>query len=127
MKDGAFFLIPSFLLFHFRMAGAGDGKLAAVTGGFLGIRGGIAVVMFGLAVGAVWSVFRMWKDRSFQTRMNYLFQYLVNMLYRGDYRKYDELSGIEARHRIPLAACLSVGGYFYLIGTAAAVLGGWKL
>lgn len=47
----AFFLIPSFLLFCFRMIGAGDGKLAAVTGGFLGIRGGLSVVMIGLFLG----------------------------------------------------------------------------
>ena len=51
-----FFLIPSFLLFCFRMIGAGDGKLAAVTGGFLGIQDGLFVIMIGLFLGALWSV-----------------------------------------------------------------------
>ena len=40
---------------------------------------------------------------------------------------YDDLTGLEARHRIPLAACLSAGGYLYLLGSAAVRLGGCVL
>lgn len=123
----AFFLIPSFLLFCFRMIGAGDGKLAAVTGGFLGIRGGLSVAMIGLFLGALWSAGRMWKDRSFGLRMGYLFRYAESLMGQKTRLSYDDLKGLEARHRIPLAACLSAGGYLYLFGTAAVRFGGYVL
>lgn len=122
-----FFLIPSFLLFCFRMIGAGDGKLAAVTGGFLGIQDGLFVIMIGLFLGALWSVGRMWRDRSFGLRMGYLIHYAESLMGQRSCFSYDDLTGLEARHRIPLAACLSAGGYLYLLGSAAVRLGGCVL
>lgn len=123
----AFFLIPSFLLFCFRMIGAGDGKLAAVTGGFLGIQDGLFMIMIGLFLGALWSVGRMWRDRSFGLRMRYLLHYAERLMGQRTCFSYDDLTGLEARHRIPLAACLSAGGYLYLLGSAAVRLGGCVL
>lgn len=111
------------------MLGAGDGKLAAVTGGFLGIRSGLYAVMIGLFLGALWSVGRMWRDRSFGLRMSYLLHYAESLLGQKACLDYDELklTGAEDRHRIPLAACLSAGGYLYLLGSAAFRLGGYVL
>lgn len=75
------------------MIGAGDGKLAAVTGGFLGIRGGLSVVMIGLFLGALWSAGRMWKDRSFGLRMGYLFRYAESLMGQKTRLSYDDLKG----------------------------------
>lgn len=104
-----FFLIPSFLLFCFRMIGAGDGKLAAVTGGFLGIQDGLFVIMIGLFLGALWSVGRMWRDRSFGLRMGYLLHYAESLMGQRTCFSYDDLTGLEARHRIPLARVCQLG------------------
>ncbi|MGN0158673.1 MAG: prepilin peptidase [Brotaphodocola sp.] len=110
------FLIPAFLLWYFRMMGAGDGKLMAVIAGFLGFSRGILAVWLGLCMGAVWSICHFWHDQSFRTRLNYLFAYFVRMINYGTIEKYDEWSknATEKQYRIPLAVCMAAGVYLYL-------------
>lgn len=105
----------TFLLFRLRMMGAGDCKMMAVIAGYLGLETGVRAIASGLAVGAVWSLCRLWHDRSLRVRLMYFAAYFTRIIQEKKIRAYDELSGTDGRHRIPLAACLSVGVFWYLL------------
>lgn len=113
-----------FLLFRFRMMGAGDGKLMALIAGYLGLETGLRAIGMGFAVGAVWSLCRLWHDRSFQARLLYFLAYFTRMFQEKNVVAYDGLSGTDGRHRIPFAACLAAGVCLYLICSGAAQYGG---
>ena len=53
------FLAAGMCLFRFRVMGAGDGKLMAVIGGYLGPLPGFYAIALGFLTGAVWSLWRM--------------------------------------------------------------------
>ncbi len=56
-------LIPSYLLFRTGLMGAGDGKMMAVIAGYLGLDRGLCAIGAGMAVGACWSLVRLWRER----------------------------------------------------------------
>ena len=108
-------LVLAFCLFRFRMMGAGDGKLMALIAGYLGLETGVRAIGAGFAVGAVWSLCRLWHDKSFQVRLWYLAAYFTRVFQEKKIVAYDELSGMDGRHRIPFAACLAAGVCLYLV------------
>lgn len=124
LMAAAVVFIPGFFLFHFRMMGAGDGKMMAVMAGFLGKEEGVYAIFLGLLIGAFWGLCRMWRDKSLRVRLKYLFVYGTVLLQGAEYVAYDRLSGEMGTHRIPLAACLAAGGYLYLFASGAVKLGG---
>ena len=111
-------MIPAFLLFRFRLMGAGDGKITAVIIGYLGLEEGIQAIGGGLCVGAVWSLWRLYCDGSLTVRFRYPLEYVMCMLMERRILAYDELYAADGHHRIPLAACLAVGVCLYLAGRA---------
>ncbi|MDD3253395.1 MAG: A24 family peptidase [Lachnospiraceae bacterium] len=111
-------LIPAFVLFRFRMMGAGDGKLMGVIAGYLGVEAGVQAVAAGLAVGAIWSLCRLWCSQGFRARFWYLSAYFMRFFRKKKIEAYDTFAGPDQENRIPLAACLAVGGYLYLAGQA---------
>lgn len=117
-------LIMVFLLFRLRMMGAGDCKMMAVIAGYLGLEAGIQAIAAGLAVGAIWSLYRLWCDKSFRTRLMYFTAYFTRIFQEKKIVAYDELSHTDSRHRIPLAACLAVGVFLYLVCSETAWSGG---
>lgn len=120
----AIVLIPGFFLFHFRMMGAGDGKMMGVMAGFLGMEAGFLAIFLGLLIGGFWGFCRMVQNKCFRARLKRLFVYGAGVLRGMEYTAYDGLSGEMGVHRIPLAACLAAGGYLYLFASGAIELGG---
>ncbi|MDO4267113.1 MAG: A24 family peptidase [Eubacteriales bacterium] len=118
------FLIPGFLLYYFRMAGAGDGKTMAVIGGFLGVDAGLRAVGLGFALGALWGL-RHWKGTgALAARFTYFWIYLTQAVRRGAVCAYRGEWGDEEAYRIPLAACMAAGSFLYLAGRWTAGRGG---
>lgn len=125
--------VPAFFLFRFRMMGAGDGKLMMLIAGYLGLEAGMQAIWVGFIIGAIWSLCRLWHDKSFLARLNYLSAYFLRIFQEKRVIAYDDLHEerneeerhgekedreeretekdrrCENRHRIPLAACLAVG------------------
>lgn len=116
-------LVPAFLLFRLRMMGAGDGKLMAVAAGYLGLDAGLRAIGAGLLVGAIWSLCRLWRDRSLMARLKYFSAYFTRIFQEKNILAYDGLSGTDGRHQIPLASCLAVGVCLYLLFSGAALPG----
>lgn len=117
-------LVFAYGLFHLRMMGAGDGKMMAVIAGFLGLEQGIRAIGAGMAVGALWSLYRLWRGGDFSVRMKHLAVYAGRMLQTGKTEAYQELSLGAGGNTIPLAACLSAGAYVYLLGSCIWKIGG---
>lgn len=147
LRGGAFLLaaaavlIPSYLLFRLRMLGAGDGKLMALIAGYLGLSSGMRAICAGLSLGAVWSLCRIWHDKSLLSRFTYLNAYIWRTILTKELIPYEQsvseepsvsqqnrstigqLSAGESRHTIPLAACLAAGTYLYLLVSRGMVVG----
>lgn len=126
------------------MMGAGDGKLMALIAGYLGLEPGIQAIGAGMAIGAIWSLCRIWHDRSLLLRFVGLNAYIRRTILTKELlpyqrfpsedpkkplplqeqkRLYGQLSARKSRHTIPLAACLASGTYLYLLFSCAAVVG----
>lgn len=124
-------LIPAYLLFRMRMMGAGDGKLMALIAGYLGLESGLRAIGAGMAVGAIWSLCRIWHDKTLLSRFTYLNAYIRRTIHTKELMPYQQkkktsygqLSAWESRHTIPLAVCLASGTYLYLLFSCAAVVG----
>lgn len=110
-------LIPAYLLFCMGMMGAGDGKLMALIFGYLGAEDGLKAVGTGMLIGAAWSISRLYRDQSIYERYTYLTAYIRRVIHVREWKevKYIDLSGERGRHTIPLAVCLTVGTYVYLL------------
>ena len=61
---------------RFRVMGAGDGKLMAVIGGYLGPLPGFYAIALGFLTGAVWSLWRMKRYGVAAERFNYMKRYV---------------------------------------------------
>lgn len=120
-------LAVSFLLFHLRMMGAGDGKLMALISGYLGFDAGLRAIGMGMAVGAVWSLCRFWRNQGLRARLKYLSAYIGRVIQTRKITAYcmpgEKLSGVDHGAHIPLAACMAAGTYLYLLVSCAADVG----
>ena len=103
------FLMFGMFLFRFRVMGAGDGKLMAVIGGYLGIRDGFYAVALGVLAGAVWSLWRFRQPGLAAERLGYLQGYARAVVQGRSLRAYDSLECVKAPHHIPFAVCLAAG------------------
>lgn len=118
------FLIAGMCLFRFRVMGAGDGKLMAVIGGYLGLTDGCYAIAFGFLVGAVLSLWKMKRYGVAAERLRYLQGYIVTTLQTGVIRPYDSLKGQSAVHHIPFAVCLAAGVMGYLLFVRLQIFAG---
>lgn len=120
----ALVLLPAFALFRCRMMGAGDGKLMALIAGYLGFWNGMEAIAAGFAVGAVWSLHRLWCEGSFRARLRFMSVYFMRVIQEKEVIAYDAGTP-DTRSRIPLAVCLAAGVWLYQAGVwAAEVKGG---
>lgn len=108
-------LIPVFLLFRLGLLGAGDGKMMVCIAGCLGLQDGFMAIGFGMAVGAVWSLCILLHHRSLMTRLNYLYAWFRQRVQTKTWTAYIPPAGEHGEEKIPLAACLAVGSYVYLL------------
>lgn len=116
-SGAVWFLVFGMALFRFRFMGAGDGKLMAVIGGYLGIRNGFYAVALGFFIGAVWSLWKLKRYGLAAERFYYLRNYAVSTWVSGEIRPYDALEQIDLPHHIPFAVCLAAGVWGYEIAT----------
>lgn len=115
------FLLTGFLLFLFRMMGAGDGKLMALIGGYLGICQGFCAIGFGLGAASVWAVWKLARagpvGKELSGRFFRLFWYTQELLHTGERRPYLTFEEMREEEKIPVGACLAIGVFmFSLIG-----------
>ena len=103
-------------LFRFRVMGAGDGKLMAVIGGYLGPLPGFYAIALGFLTGAVWSLWRMKRYGVAAERFNYMKRYVEMVTASRNIQPYDSLDQPQAVHHVPFAVCLAAGvlGYLFL-------------
>lgn len=88
-------LIPAYLLFRMRMMGAGDGKLMALIAGYLGLEAGIQAIGAGMAIGAIWSLCRIWHDKSLLSRFTYLNAYIGRTILTKEIIPYQRFTSEE--------------------------------
>lgn len=107
------FLLFGMLLFRFRVMGAGDGKLMAVIGGYLGIQSGFYAVALGFLAGAVWSLWRLRQPGLAAERFCYLQEYVRAVMQGRCLQPYDSLEHADGAASYSVCG-LSGGGGLYL-------------
>lgn len=111
------FLIPIiglFILFYFHMLGAGDIKLLAVTGGFLGIEGSLFCVGVSFIIGACFAFIKMCIHRLFIERFAYFFQYMKDVLTTGKRIPYYDLSEDKDSSRLHFSVSIALSAAVYV-------------
>lgn len=108
---GRFFAVIAafFLLFLFRMMGAGDIKIIALICGYLGYGSGFAAVAGGFLIGAFWSLVLMTVKGSIFHRFSYFLTYFRSFIQTKKITAYysSARDGYEAV--IPLGFCMFLG------------------
>ena len=104
--------------------GAGDGKLMAVMAGYLGLDSGLEAIFFGMAVGAIWSLCRLWHGKSLKTYFIYLAACFTQEFQTRGINECGEGVIKSPMGTIPLAPCMAAGTYLYLMVTGAMMI--WK-
>ena len=117
-------LLGAFFLFRLRVMGAGDGKLMAVIAGYLGLDSGLEAIFFGMAVGAIWSLCRLWHGKSLKTYFIYLAACFTQEFQTRGINECGEGVIKSPMGTIPLAPCMAAGTYLYLMVTGAMMI--WK-
>ncbi len=115
---GAFpFALAGFFLFRFRMMGAGDGKLASLIGGYLGLWQGLCAVGLGLLFASLWAVWKLAGAGEGKagcvTRFFRLFRYARTVMRTGQIEPYVEFEQMSRHEKIPLGACLAAGVFVH--------------
>ena len=115
------FLFTGFLMFLFRMMGAGDGKLMALIGGYLGVWQGLCAVGLGFCTASVWSVWKLARagpvGKELSRRFLRLFWYTQKFFQTGERSPYIKFEEMKEEEKIPLGTCLAIGVFiFFLIG-----------
>jgi prepilin peptidase CpaA len=103
-------------LFYFRMIGAGDIKLLAVLGGFLGGTGIGKCLLGSLFFGGFWSLVLMIFRKNLKARLNYFFCYTSAYLTTGIWRPYRNKGQKKGEFPFSVSVFLSVlcyvGGFY---------------
>lgn len=115
-------LAGAFFLFRLRVMGAGDGKLMALIVGYLGMDSGLEAIFFGMAAGAIWSLCRLWHDKSLKIFLTHLAVCFTLGFQLKSAEGYDKRVLKNPRRTIPLAPCMAAGTYLYLMVTGAMAL-----
>ncbi len=106
-----FFVVTAlfFLLFLFRMIGAGDIKIIALIFGYLGYGNGFAAVAVGFIIGAFWSLVLMTvKGFTFQ-RFSYFLAYVRSLIQTKKITAYYSSARDGYNAVIPLGFCMFLG------------------
>lgn len=106
-------------LFYFHMLGAGDIKLLAVTGAFLGWKSLVVCFMGALFVGGIISVYKMCRYHIFQKRFAYFSHYMKMYLKTGCVKPYYD-SSLEAGAKVHFSVAVTIAVVLYLIIVNAA-------
>ena len=118
------FLYPLFMI---GAIGAGDLKLFAVAGSYLGIKGITISFMVAFMVGAIISLVKMLRFHNFKERIYYFFSYMADILLKGKWKLYEE-SGGQAKiqveeestkfpnYKIHFSLSILLGVMFYIGG-----------
>ncbi len=97
------------ILYFFRMLGAGDIKLLAVIGGFLGSSSGIRCLVYAFLFGALYSFILLIRRNLLKKRLCYFFAYIRNFYHTKKWSPYRK--GEESKAEF----CFSVAILFGLI------------
>lgn len=76
-------IILLFILFYFRMMGAGDIKLLSVLGGMVGIRASVSLLICSFLAGAILSIGILTYRKSWSRRFRFLIRYVHNYMVTG--------------------------------------------
>ena len=79
-------LYPAFMIGGL---GAGDVKLFAVVGCYLGIKGVLNSLIVAFVIGAIMSLVKMIRFRNFKERIYYFFSYTADLFLKGKWRLYE--------------------------------------
>lgn len=109
--------------------GAGDLKLFAVVGSYLGIKGITISFMIAFVIGAIISLVKMIRFHNFKERIYYFFSYMADIFLRGKWRLYeltdpqalDERKAVDdsldfPKHKIHFALPIFLGVVIYIGG-----------
>lgn len=89
-------ILPIVLLYPVFMIGgigAGDLKLFAVAGSYLGIKGIIFSFVIAFLIGATISLVKMMYFHNFKDRIYYFFSYMADIFLKGKWRLYETSEG----------------------------------
>lgn len=125
-------ILPVVLLYPAFMIGglgAGDLKLFAVVGSYLGIKGVLISLIFAFVTGAIISLVKMIRFHNFKERIYYLFSYMIDIFLKGKWRLYETVEGISSgeestsenfsnfpKHKIHFALPIFFGVVVYIGG-----------
>lgn len=87
-----------YVLFSIGALGAGDLKLLAMIGAFLGTYRTILCMIVAFVTGAVISLVKMCHNGNYMVRMQYLAKYVQDAIRAGKWKRYD--SGEDMQNRI---------------------------
>ena len=124
-------ILPVVLLYPVFMIGglgAGDIKLFAVAGSYLGIKGVTISFIVAFVMGAIFSLVKMLRFHNFKERIYYFFSYMADIFLKGKWRLY-EISDGQAfevnepddssnfpKHKIHFALPIFLGVIVYIGG-----------
>lgn len=105
-------IIVTYVLFYFKMLGAGDIKLLSVIGGMCGIGFLKSVLFVSFLVGAVLSLMQMLRWKQLQIRFLYFFKYVTEIIETKQYVPYyePERDGTKCviRYSIPIGIAVVI-------------------
>lgn len=81
-------IIILFLLFVFKVLGAGDIKLFSVIGGFFGIHFVLKVIVAAFVIGAILAIFHFIRHKDLMSRLQYLAKYFSKLLKEKQIKSY---------------------------------------
>lgn len=110
-----FFIVLFFPLFLFRMMGAGDCKMLALIGGYLGIADGFLVMFYGFLAAAFWSLLYMFRKKILIKRFHYFLSYVAVTLRTGQIAPYYDAVRDGTEEAFFLAPFFWCGYVFWLI------------
>ena len=111
---GAGIVLPVVLLsflYYFRMMGAGDIKLLAMIGGFLGPADGLLCIFYTFLFGGVIAVGLLFKRRIFIKRILYFQMYVIQYLQTGQWCPYIRQEDRECCFCFSIPVFLSLTAY----------------
>lgn len=110
-------LLPVFclwILFYFRMIGAGDIKLFAVIGSFIG-KDVVWVMIYSMVVNGIFSFFILYRERAFVQRFLYFGEYIKNFFWIKERNPYCGVDWKSSPFAIHFTVGIWIGFLLYLV------------
>lgn len=109
-----FMLLAGAPVYYFRMMGAGDIKLLAVAGGFLGPWEAVIFLGVSLMAGGCFAVYLLWKRRNLKERVCYFYCYVKKWKATGKWQPY--LNDKDQNGRMHFSIAVLIGILLYAGG-----------